>query len=1117
MVYAGGAQVANLITTLNPTVTSPQVGVVYGLAGTTTAGFSGDGGNARSAQFENVRGIAVDASGNIYIADGNSGATAITNSDIRVINGTTGVITTVAAGSSTKQNACPTGGEFNGDGPASSALLNSPYSIFFDSTGNLYIADSCNGRLRVLYNGGAQTANLITLLNPSVTSPQTGSIYTIAGGGTQAGASGVLATQLSLSLVQSAGIDFAGNLYVTDNTKKILWRIDPKTGIATLIGGLSSGSTPGADKFCNGTAGPQSTDSDGDGCPGVMISMSTSLNLAGDSLGNVYAIESTPAILQQISLNNIFPATAAGTTTTQPMAFLTNGSDSFTLDGAATTEFSDAGNMTCTPTVSGGQGPLCVYNVSFTPAQAGARLGAIRFGSTAPAALLTGVGVSAEASVDPGTQSTVGVGLTPAGVAADSVGNVYVADAGAGQVDSFAPGSSTATTLITGLNQPHQVAMDGNGNLFVADSGNNRVVELPAGGTSTAVGSGLSAPQGVAVDGMGDVFIADTGNNRVVEIPQNGVQFTLPFNGLKSPTRVTVDAANNLYVVDSGNQRVVELPFGSDQTVVNLGAGAQPVAVAVDAAGDVYYVDATALQVLEMHPGGSSPDAVVTALKSPSDLAVDANGSVYVADSQMAGAVVVNRALGNLVFPPTNVNESSSSSITVSNFGNAALNFPGPQLTSSTGDTAVFSVTSGSTNGCATGTAVAVGGQCILSATFSPTVLGRAIETIALLTNAMTTTPAQSMLVGGGANLTNTSTAVTVSSPTTSTIGYGTAVVIGTTVMPSSNQGTPTGTITLSVDGKAQTPVPYGTGTVSLTLNPAVGTHVVSAVYSGDTTYASSQGSVSFTVSQDTTATTLGIGVNTSGSVPTLTFTATVNSASATGATGMVTFYAGTTSIGTANLNGTTATLTPSTLNFNSNSFTAVYSGDTNFAMSTSAANQPAPDFAVTLSTSTVATAQGGVASVSVTLTPLFNNSSTVTPSCSGLPANAVCRFQPTGVMLSGNQPVGLTIKVYTDVSTSIASVHREGSGAAVAWAMLLPFGAGVLAFGMRRRLRIRLLSCVLVAMAGMAMGSLTGCVSSQKTVTTPTGTQMVTVNFAGSGSTTVAHSMSFSLTVNSQ
>jgi hypothetical protein len=134
------------------------------------------------------------------------------------------------------------------------------------------------------------------------------------------------------------------------------------------------------------------------------------------------------------------------------------------------------------------------------------------------------------------------------------------------------------------------------------------------------------------------------------------------------------------------------------------------------------------------------------------------------------------------------------------------------------------------------------------------------------------------------------------------------------------------------------------------------------------------------------------------------------------------------------------------------------------------------------------------------------------------LPANSVCRFLPTSVTLSGTQPTGLTVEIYTNVSSNIASLERrQPSG--IALAVLLPFGAGLLVLGARRRRRVaaRLLLCFLTVAASLALGLTTGCVKPQQTPLTPVGTQTVSVSFAASGSTAVTHSVSFSLTVNQQ
>jgi hypothetical protein len=66
VIYAGGTAVASLIPRSTPTVTSPQVGYIYSITGSSPAGFLGDGANARTARFENVRDVVVDSVGNLF-------------------------------------------------------------------------------------------------------------------------------------------------------------------------------------------------------------------------------------------------------------------------------------------------------------------------------------------------------------------------------------------------------------------------------------------------------------------------------------------------------------------------------------------------------------------------------------------------------------------------------------------------------------------------------------------------------------------------------------------------------------------------------------------------------------------------------------------------------------------------------------------------------------------------------------------------------------------------------------------------------------------------------------------------------------------------------------------
>ena len=109
-------------------------GIITTVAGNGTWGSSGDGGSATSAQLSNAQGVAVDGAGNLYIADSN-------NARVRKVSG--GTITTVAGGGT----CCSSLGD---GGPATSANLDYPTGIVFDTAGNLYIADESHYSIRTV-------------------------------------------------------------------------------------------------------------------------------------------------------------------------------------------------------------------------------------------------------------------------------------------------------------------------------------------------------------------------------------------------------------------------------------------------------------------------------------------------------------------------------------------------------------------------------------------------------------------------------------------------------------------------------------------------------------------------------------------------------------------------------------------------------------------------------------------------------------------------------------------------------------------------------------------------------------------------------------------------------
>jgi len=152
-------------------------GVLTLVAGNGTYGFSGDNGPATSAQLAYPAGVAVDSSGNVYIADPGNG---------RVRKVSNGVIATVAGG----------GASLGDNGPAISAQLSAPAGIAIDSAGNLYIADAADNRIRKVSNGV---------------------ITTVAGNGTPGfGGDNGAATSAQLHDPGGVAVDSAGNVYIAD-------------------------------------------------------------------------------------------------------------------------------------------------------------------------------------------------------------------------------------------------------------------------------------------------------------------------------------------------------------------------------------------------------------------------------------------------------------------------------------------------------------------------------------------------------------------------------------------------------------------------------------------------------------------------------------------------------------------------------------------------------------------------------------------------------------------------------------------------------------------------------------------------------------------------------------
>ncbi|MBS1799733.1 MAG: SMP-30/gluconolactonase/LRE family protein [Acidobacteria bacterium] len=199
---AGNIYIAD---THNQRVRKVSNGTISTVAGINGAGFSGDGGAATSAQLSNPSALAVDSSGNLYIADTG-------NHRIRKISGTT--IGTVAGN-----------GEqgFSGDGGAATAAgIDSPNGVAVDAAGRIYIGDTHNQRVRVVNTAGV--------------------ISTLAGGNSKTyGGDGGAATSALLARPRGLSVDAQGNIYVADSDNNRIRLIATTGNITTVAGNGSQG------------------------------------------------------------------------------------------------------------------------------------------------------------------------------------------------------------------------------------------------------------------------------------------------------------------------------------------------------------------------------------------------------------------------------------------------------------------------------------------------------------------------------------------------------------------------------------------------------------------------------------------------------------------------------------------------------------------------------------------------------------------------------------------------------------------------------------------------------------------------------------------------------------
>jgi sugar lactone lactonase YvrE len=614
-------------------------GTITTVAGNGTAGYSGDGGAATSAELRYPSGVAVDAGGNLFVADEE-------NNMIRKID-TNGIIATVA-GNGTQG--------YSGDGGAASeAELFLPYGVALDATGNLFIADLYNQRIRKVGINGI--------------------ISTVAGNGTNGYAGdGGAATNAELYYPLDVALDATGNLYIADYYNNRIREVGINGIITTAAG--------------NGTYAYS-----GDGGPATNAELSEPFGVAVDAAGNLLVADTYNERIRKVvfqglslALNNvgISNAGAYDVVVSSPYGSVTSSVLNLTIQTPlqVTTVSLPIGTdgvaYNQTLAASGGQPPYSWTNISgaLPPGLALATNGVISgtpmtngtFDFTVKVTdTLGGTATQGLALTVPSLPGVIWVQPTSSSVAVAVGSNVSLAVSAAGTGPFSYQWQLNGTNLPNGiistvagdgtegysgdggaatnaeLYYPGDVAVDAIGNLFIVDDNNYRIRKMGTNGIITTVagngtngyagdgGAAINAelsPSGVAVDATGNLYIADFGNYRIRKVGTNGIITTVAGNGgygysgdggaatnaeFIYPYGVAVDAAGNLFIADRGNNRIRKV--GTNGVIITV-------------AGNGYFNPSTGA-------GGYSGDggaATSAELSFPEGVAVDPIGNLFIAD-----------------------------------------------------------------------------------------------------------------------------------------------------------------------------------------------------------------------------------------------------------------------------------------------------------------------------------------------------------------------------------------------------------------------------------------------------------------------------------------------------
>jgi streptogramin lyase/glucan-binding YG repeat protein len=648
-------------------------GTLTVLAGNIYGSYRGDGQLGTVASLNSPEGIAVDGSGNVYIADTVNNAIRVVNTQSSPI--TLGGLPPLASLHITTIAGSGTAGYSPNNTLATNASLNSPGGVWLDEHNNIYIADTVNSVIEVVNT----QASPITVAGVTV---QPNDIATVAGIN-QAGFSGDggLATAAKISQPLGVFVDSKGNIFIADTMNNRIRVVNTQSTaitVATVVIQPNDIKTVAG----NGTEGFS-----GDTGAATSAELNHPSAVFVDGSGNIYIADGD--------------GDANGTTSNNRIRKITTDGKINTIAGSATQCFynlapcGDGGLATSaklwapTGVIVDGTGDIFIADQNDD---------AIREVTSGNIHTAMGILLDTAFSGDGGIATDAEL-RSPAGVVSDASGNAYITDTGNSTIRKVNSSGiiSTAVGCLVGpcgdgvlatsarLFTPSQTAFDSAGNMYIAEAGNGgndiRVVNnqstnlvfypgpnqvtikpgfigtiagtvactmLPCGDGGPAVFAQLNQPEGLFLDKAGNIYIADTGDNaiRVVNTQSTG----MTFYGVSVPSGDIATIAGTLDISPTGDcpSGTTSCGDGGPATSALLSL---PFGVAVDSVtGNIYIADAADNRVRFVNPSGTinrfagtgAPCqnncgdgglAINALLDGPQGLFVDYVGNVFIADT----------------------------------------------------------------------------------------------------------------------------------------------------------------------------------------------------------------------------------------------------------------------------------------------------------------------------------------------------------------------------------------------------------------------------------------------------------------------------------------------------